>query len=485
MQVGKPAHSRFTMRTASALHLILASVLLAADWPQFRGVNSSGVSTDTGLPVEMNPTTNVVWKTELPPGHSSPVLVGDSIFLTAADDEKLWVFALDRSSGRIKWRREVPRPRKEELHKSNSSASPSAVSDGKNVYAFFTDFGLISFGPDGNERWRMPLGPFNNPMGMASSPVLSGNKLLQVCDQEEGSYFLAIDKDSGKTIWRAERPEFARGFSTPLLYQPPAGPQEVIIAGSFQLTSYEVDTGKRVWWTNGLTWQLKPTPVMTRDMIYVQGWAGNSDAGQQETVQPFEDAVRQMDADRDGLIAQSEIADPNLKKDWRQMDLDNDGKLNERDWRMYQARRGAVNALIAFKLGGKGDVTSSALVWKYHKSLPNVPSPLLYKSVIYMLKEGGILTALDPVNGSVLKQGRLMGALGQYFASPVAADDKIYALSEDGKLSVLKPGPEWEVLKVNDLDDSCHATPAIADGRLYVRTRSALYCFAQTGARLP
>ena len=117
--------------------------------------------------------------------------------------------------------------------------------------------------------------------------------------------------------------------------------------------------------------------------------------------------------------------------------------------------------------------------WRYQKSLPNVPSPLLYKDVLYLMKEGGILTALDPLTGKVLKQGRLQGALGDYFASPVAADDKVFTVSHEGKVTVLKPGGQWEVLAINDLGEDCNATPAIADGRLYIRTRSTLYCFGK------
>ena len=161
------------------------------------------------------------------------------------------------------------------------------------------------------------------------------------------------------------------------------------------------------------------------------------------------------------------------------MDLDRDGTLNERDWYFYRARRSAQNAVLAFRLGGQGDMTQKSFLWRYQKSLPNVPSPLLYKDVLYLMKEGGILTALDPLTGKVLKQGRLQGALGDYFASPVAADDKVFTVSHEGKVTVLKPGGQWEVLAINDLGEECNATPAIADGRLYIRTRDTLYCFGK------
>ncbi len=464
--------SLFILLTAFSLHSP------AAEWRQFRGPNASGVSEETNLPVEFGPKQNVIWKTPLPPGHSSPVLTEDRIFLTAVDDKKLFTFCLDRSSGKILWRREVPRDRDEKRHDSNTPASPSPVTDGKNVWVFFGDFGLISFGPDGNERWRMRLGPFNNPMGMGASPVLAGDKLLMNCDQESGSILLAVGKDDGKVRWRKERPDFTRGFSTPILYKPDRGALQALVTGSYRLVAYEVETGNPVWWLRGLTWQLKPTPVLGRDTIYIQGWAGGSDTGQQEQIPPFEEALRKMDKNQDGKLSKEET-DDSIRKDWDSVDLDRDGYLNERDWQLYQSRRSAQNALLAFRLGGREDMTEKSFLWRYEKSLPNVPSPLLYDNVLYMLKEGGILTSFDPATGKVLKQGRLNGALDQYFSSPVGADHKVYTSSQAGKISVLKAGGEWEILATNDLEDECYATPAIADQRLYIRTKGALYCFGK------
>lgn len=463
----------------STFLLLWTGWLCAEDWLQFRGPNGSGVSENRNLPVKFGPNENVVWKTPLPPGHSSPVIAGDHIFLTAFEGGKLFTFCLNRANGKILWRRESPRPREQELHKSNTPASPSPVSDGKNVYVFFTDFGAISYGPDGNERWRTPLGPFNNPFGMGASPVLAGDTLIQSCDAESGSFLVALDKNTGKQKWRVERPDFTRGFSTPVLYNPPGGPRQAILAGSYRLVSYEVETGKEVWWTSGLTWQLKPTPVLGDGMVYVLGWAGGSDTGQQEEVPEFASVLKQWDANHDGKLSKEEIPDEKITKDWRSFDLDNDGALDARDWRFYQTRRSAQNGLNAFRLGGTGDLSGKSLKWRYTKSLPNVPSPLLYQGVIYLMKEGGILTALDPATGEVLKQGRLTGAIGQYFSSPVAGDGKLYLASEPGNVAVVRAGRDWEILQVNDLDDECHATPAIVDGAIYLRTKSALYCFKQ------
>ncbi len=474
------------MRLSAILVAALSSALAwGADWPQFRGVNSSGVSTSTNLPTTFGPGQEL-WKTPLPAGHGSPIVVGDRIFLSAFDGPKIYLIGLERASGRELWRREVPRPRVQELHKSNSPASPTPTSDGQNVYAFFTDYGLVSYTHDGKERWRLPLGPFNNPFGQAASPVLSGTTLLQPCDAESGSFFVAVNKDTGKVKWRVERPEYTRGFSTPILYKPAKGPAQVLLAGSYQLTAYQVETGEVVWYSRGLTWQLKPTPVMDGENVYVLGWAGEADPGQQEEIPSFAATLEKLDADKDGKLSKDEVAGqyPKMPKEWISYDLDVDGTLGERDWKLFQSKRAVVNGIRAIKLGGSGDMTSS-IQWTYSKSLPNVPSPLLYNGVLYLVKDSGILTALDPKTGEVHKQGRLPGLQEPFFSSPVGADGKVFVLSEACKLAVLKAAPEWEVLAVNDFDDICHATPAIVDNIIYVRTRGALYAFgpATTASR--
>lgn len=462
------------------------SALAADDWSQFRGPNASGVANETGLPVNFGPDQNVVWKTKLPAGHSSPVLTAERIFVTAFDQNKLFVICLDRANGKILWQREVPKARAQELHKSNSPASPSPVTDGQNVYAFFTDFGLISFDVAGKERWRLPLGPFNNPFGMGASPILAEDKVLLNCDAETGSFFVAVDKNTGHVKWRVERPEATRGFSTPILFQPARGGLQALVAGSLRLSAYEVASGKEIWFVRGLTWQLKPTPVFGRDAMYISGWAGGADPGQQEDVPSFADAVQRYDANKDGQLTKAEITDPKFKSDTNELDLDRDGLMGERDWNAYRAKKAVQNGVLAYRLDRKqelrGDLTESHFMWRYQKALPNTPSPLFYQDVLYLMKEGGILTALDPKSGEVLKQGRLRDAPGDYYTSPVGADGKIYTVSEEGKVTVLKAGGNWEVLATNNLNDSCHATPAIAGGKIYLRTHGALYCFGNLAA---
>lgn len=453
----------------------------AGDWPQFRGANASGVSSTTGLPSEFGPDKLVLWKTGLPPGHSSPVLSANRIFVTAYDDSQLYVITLDRATGKILWRRALPRERKQELHKSNSPASPSVATDGTNAFAFFTDFGLVSYGADGEERWRVPLGPFNNPFGMGASPVLVGGSVIQVCDSETGSFIIAVDQKTGRKLWRVERPDMTRAFSTPVLYRPKEGDAQILVAGTNRFIAYDVRTGREIWWVNGLTWQMKPTPVVDGDIAYVLGWAGGADQGNQESLPDFAVVVKEMDANHDGKFSKDEL-NPAYKKDFEESDLDKDGFWSDWEWEKYRAKRLSVNSVMAVRLGGSGDMTERNVLWRYYKSLPNVPSPLLYQGVLYLMKEGGILTALDPATGAVLKQSRLKGAQDFYYSSPVGADGKIYASDQTGHVAVVRAGREWELLAVNDMDDEVFATPAPVDGRLYLRTRSALYCFGKAEA---
>lgn len=450
-------------------------------WSRFRGPNGTGVVDETGLPETFGPEENVVWKTDLPRGHSSPIFGKDSIFVTAYEEDRLLTYSLDRDTGRVKWRREVERAHEGTFHKANSPASPSPTTDGSNVFVFFGERGMLAYGPDGNELWRVELGPFNNPMGMGASPVYVDGKVIQICDSETGSFMLAVDAKTGQVAWRHDRPEAMRGFSTPVLWDPGDGTgQQFLIAGSYQLEGHSVETGDLVWFVRSLTWQLKPTPVIDGDIAYVLGWAGRADLGSQKEVADFAIVTADHDANKDGFLSQEEVAAfDDVKKigGWDNLDLDRDGLLGERDWRMYQSKSAVVNSMQAIRLGGKGNMTKEGVVWQHYRTLPNVPSPLLYEGIVYLVKDGGIVTALDAASGDVLKQGRLREAMERYFASPVAADGKIFAVSEAGNLSVIRPGKDWDVEKTIPMGDSVNATPVILDGKIYVRTWSALYCF--------
>ena len=456
---------------------LLFPVAFGADWTQFRGPNGIGVSPSSDVPARFDKQTNIVWRTELPPGHSSPVIGGEHIFVTAFEGKALLTICLDRASGNVLWKRRAPRNREEPFQSTNGPASPTPVTDGKNVYAFFGDFGLLSYGPDGGERWRLPLGPFNNANGHGSSPILADGKLVLICDQDTGSYLLAVDANSGRVAWKTMRPEYTRGYATPAMYRPKNGPAEIIVPGSYRIASYTLAAGEKLWWVGGMPWQLKSVPVIDGDRIFVNGWETEGDHPQRRKVPDFAEALAQYDKDGDGKLSPREA--PIQDAEWfGDTDLNHDGYIDEREWQYYQMRDSSENCLVAVRAGGRGDVTKTHVIWRYRKALPNTPSPLLYAGVIYLIRDG-ILTSVNPENGAVFKQARLRGALGRYWSSPVAADGKVFIASEEGKVVVLRAAPQWEILAVNSLDEDIFATPAIVDGRLYLRTHAALYCFAR------
>ncbi len=402
------------------------------------------------------------------------------MYVTAAEAGKLLTICLNREDGSVLWQREAPRSRTSELNRFNHPASPSPASDGANIYVFFADYGLLSYTPDGRERWRVPLGPFDNWMGMASSPIVADDKVVLVCDQDSGSFMIAVDRSSGNVIWRVERPEYTRGYSTPILYRPAGAPAQVIVPGSYQVGGYALDNGTRLWWVRGLAFEVKSLAVTDGAMLYVHGWTSTGDSAN-KPLPSFADSLARHDADADGRFSKDEAFLPMMRQRFDSyFDFDRDGFVDEGDWNNTRARLSARNGLVAVRLGGQGDLTESNLAWSYRRALPNVPSPLLYRDVLYLVKDGGILTTLNPQTGALYKQGRLTSALGRYWASPVAADGRVYVVSEEGLVTVLKASGDWEILATNDIGDETFATAAIAPGRIYFRTKAALHCFARS-----
>jgi len=488
--IKKKIDCHFTVHNFT-INLVLTTVLLlftitsmaqqkkyAVDWPQFRGPNGSGISPTTNLPVEFGPDKNVVWKTSLPTGHSSPILTKDHIFLTACDEEKLFTYCLNRDNGNIIWRKEAPRPRKEKIDNRNNPASPSPAIDGKRVYIFFPDFGLLAYDFKGNELWRFPLDPFNNMYGMGASPIIAENNVILVCDQNTDSYIIAVDKNSGKAVWKKERPEAKSGHSTPIVYTSTGGETEILVPGSFLLTSYSAKTGEKLWWVGGLSFEMKSTPVIKDDILYINGYATPlNQPDKQVTIPSFDQALAKYDADGNGQLIQQELPKESPYGWFSFVDITGDGFLDVEDWNYFQAALSSLNGMLAIRLGGKGDMTESNTVWQYHRSVPQLPSPLIYKNILYMLNDGGIVTTFKPENGEVIKQERLRGAGTKFYASPVAADDKVFIISLRGRVSVLKPDGSLEIMAINDMEEECYATPAFADSRIYLRTTKMLYCF--------
>jgi outer membrane protein assembly factor BamB len=405
------------------------------------------------------------------------VIAGGRIYLTAVEQNRLYTLGLESSSGRILWKQEVPRPRQEKLHTLNNPAAPTPVTDGDRVYAFFPDFGLLSYTRDGQERWRLPLGPFKNVYGIGASPVLADDVVVLVIDQAENSFIVAVDRIDGKVRWKKPRPEALSGASTPAVITRPADPSLILAPGSFRMDVYSARDGEAAWWVLGLPSEMKSVPVVAGDLVYISGFnTPENDPGKQVSLPTWQELLARDDANKDGAIQKEEVSDARTKKYWDFIDTARRGKIEESEWKLYRSVMAAENGLYAFKLGSRGDATSR-LVWKYQRSVPQLPSLLVYRDVVYMLNDRGVLTTLDAATGRMLRQERVRGLSENYYASPVAGDGKIFLASHQGVVPVLRAGGQGELLATNRLDEEIFATPAIADGRLYVRTVSGLYCF--------
>jgi outer membrane protein assembly factor BamB len=456
-----------------------------SNWTRFRGPNGSGVADDVGpLPTRFGPETNVVWTVPLPPGYSSPIVSGADLVITGVEEERLMTIALDRATGRERWRATIHAPRQEELDTRNHPASASpAVDDAGHVYVFFGDFGLVSYDAAGAERWRVPLGPFTNVYGMGASPLVAEGLVILVCDQQQGSFLLAVDSATGAVRWRTPRPEAKSGHSSPVLWTAEDGTRHVLVAGSFMVTGYDLLSGNRQWWVGDLPFEMKATPVLSGDTLFVQGYASPfNEADEQMVVEAWADTVEQHDHDGDGLISRDEFPHLRTRGYILYLDLDGDGAMNEEDWAYYRAAMASRNGMVAMRLGGAGDMTAQSLLWRYDRAVPQLTSPLLYQDVLYMINDGGIVTAFRPSTGELIDRQRLRGAVDDYYASPVAADGKVYFVGVSGKVAVAEvvAGGELQLTVVNDLGSPSAATPALAKGRLYVRTANALWAFGES-----
>lgn len=447
-------------------------------WTMFRGPNGSGVYETNGLPQELGPDTHVIWKVAVATGHSSPVLYGNRIFVTSCEDERLYTLCLDRKDGKTLWKKEAPRPRREKIDFRNNPASPSPVTDGKVVSVFFPDFGLLGYDISGKELWRVPLGPFNNNYGMGASPIMVDGSVVLVVDQNLNSYILAVDKITGKQIWKTARPEAQSGHSTPIVYSPAGGETQILVPGSFLLISYSADSGQKLWWTGGLCFEMKSIPVITDNLLFINGYGSPLNQPENQVRLPsFQEALKNYDGDKDGKLSQEELPDEPVYSWVDFVDLAKDGYIEEGDWSFFQAALASLNGMLAIRLGGKGDMTEHNIVWSYRRSVPQLPSPLLYKGVLYMLNDGGHVTTFKPESGEVINEGRLRRSGSKFYASPVASDNKVYIVSLKGKITVLKPDGSLDILAQGDLKEDCYATPAIDNGRIYIRTVNTLYCF--------
>jgi outer membrane protein assembly factor BamB len=397
-------------RQLVALVLLLVPVTgtLAGDWPQFRGPNGSGVSQETGLPIEWAQDSNIRWKAPLPgQGHSNPVIAGGKVFVTASSgyqQRRLHVLCLDQASGKQLWHRQFQSTGSTLCHPKSNMAAPTPVTDGKAVYALFGTGDLAALDADGNLLWYRSLArdypSRGNVNGMAASPVLWRDVLILPVDNIGDSFLAGVDVRTGENLWKTARPR-DHNWASPLLV-PQGERAQVVMSAIAGLSAYDVRSGKELWTCagNGFS-NTTSTPVLGDGLILVPN-------GTLVAVRPG-----------------TEKADPRV-------------------------------------------------VWQASQLRPNVSSPLYYDKRVYTLNPPNVLACADATDGKLLWQQRL--APGTYWSSPVAADGKIYAANDAGTTTVVRAGAEPKILARNTLDDSIIATPAIADGCLFLRSDRYVYC---------
>jgi outer membrane protein assembly factor BamB len=423
-------------------------------------------------------------------------LWGDRIFVTGFHKQKqlLEMLCLDRQTGRLVWRRAVPDVTKLEtsLHPTNGPATPTPATDGRNVYVYFGSYGLIAYDFDGKELWKRPLPAPGTAFGSGSSPILAQELLLLTC-QGKDPCLLAVQRETGATVWKKDHPRFGAAYSTPLLRR--SGEMtEVIHAQPRGVIAYNLKDGTELWWVGGLLGGGIPSLALGGNLLFAVAHFPGGDPDERMKFPSFDDLLKKYDTNKDGLLGQKEVPpdlvffdrgspDPKdnitMEDMFPVIDKNRDGQLSPSEWAEASERYGKFeSALVAIRPGGNGDVTKGQVAWKETRALPEVPSPLWYQDRLYVVKNGGIASCYEASSGRLVYRQRL-GADGFYYASLVAGDGKVYAASYNGVVVVIKAGDKCQVLARNKLGESIVATPALADGKVYVRTEANLYAFGE------
>ncbi|MCP4173772.1 MAG: PQQ-binding-like beta-propeller repeat protein [Fuerstiella sp.] len=423
------------------------AVAVENNWPQFRGTASRGVSSNEGLPAKWSATENVAWKTDLPGrGWSSPIVWGDRVFVTSvinsgtSEEPKKglyfggdrpdlpgsvhqWVvFCLDLMSGEVLWQRQVHEGKPQTaIHLKSSYASETPTTDGERVYAYFGNVGVFCFDFEGELLWEKRLEPHKtrNGWGTASSPVLHDNRLYLVNDNDEDSFLLALDSETGDEVWRTARAEKSN-WATPFIWKN-AHRVEIVTPGTGQVRSYSL--------SGELLWHFKGMSSITIAM-------------------PF---------DHNGLLYVSS------------------GYVGDRKSRpIYAIKPGAEGDITL----AEDEVSNDSIAWCQKMAGPYNPSTLIYEDRLYVLYDFGFIACFNPASGEPVFEKQRIPQGRAFTTSPWGYGGMVFCLNEDGVTYVMNSADELEILHRNTLaeDDMAMSTPAIAGDRLLIRTSARVYC---------
>lgn len=468
------------------------------NWPQFRGINCSGISAeDQNPPVSFGPDKNILWKTSLPEGYSSPCIWGDCIFITGIEEKGilLKLLCIDRMDGTIRWEENIAVEEFEKIHAIGNPATATPSTDGERIYFYFGSYGLLCYDFNGEQQWKLPMPIPRSRHEMGTSPIVTGDLVILNCigDQNDPR-LLAINKHDGSIVWKHSLPKVKNNirdsYSTPIIYK-----EEVIIYASDEVAAYNINTGDKVWSFGIDVADAVCTPVLGKDILYTVSHSTMGNPSMLAQFPDFMEFAAKYDQNGDLLLDKEEIKDfqfllyPEMPEipgynvpimyvmGW--WDVNKDTYIDSTEWKNkaegWKARY-ERQGLRAIKLGGKGDISLDYYLWGQTEDVPYLSSPILYKNHFYMIKNGGIISCFQAESGKLLYREKLGGS-GMYFASPIAANGMIYIAALNGIVSVFEAGNELNVLSQNDLDEKIMATPAVVDNKLYIRTANSLYAF--------
>jgi outer membrane protein assembly factor BamB len=306
--------------------------------------------------------------------------------------------------------------------------------------------------------------------------LIVGDRIILCQDHDLGSFLMAIDKNSGKVIWKTDRSEFPRNYCSPILWDN-AGKMQIVIAATLRIVGYDLESGKEAWTVRGISRMVSCSPTIGDDgNLYVAGWAAGGDDGERISADPYE-SVAYKDTDKSGTLEESELKEGPIHQRFSQVDRNKDGKITPAEYEYFRSLfADGKNLILSIKPGAKGEATDTHVVWRHARLVPFCASPLYVNGLIFTVKDGGVLQCLNAKTGKSLKQLRLE-ASDSYYASPVSGDGKIYLSDEVGRVTVISATDKAEVLHTADFKEDVYATPALVDGKIYLRTAKALYCF--------
>lgn len=409
-----------------ALSVIESQGLRADNWPAWRGPLGTGISSERRLPLHWSTNQNILWRAPLPEaGNSTPVVWNQRIFLTQANHERRTVMCFDRKDGDLLWEEGPAYSRTETTHESNPHCASSPVTDGKRVIAWFGSAGLYCYDFQGREMWRCDLGPQHHLWGWGASPILHGDLCVLNFGPGKRTFLIALNKKSGKVVWRIDepggdsgenkpgqdKPEWIGSWSTPIVIKA-AGREELVLTWPKRVAAFDPNTGREFWTCAGLNQLVYTSP------------------------------------------------------------------LYEPDKQLIVAMGGFMGMALAVEAGGTGDVTATRRRWHHPKTKQRIGSGVIHAGHIYILNDPGIAECFELETGKLVWEERLKGpaAKSDNWSSMISADDRLYAINQGGDAFVLKASPRFEVLATNSIGEMTISSLAASHGDLFIRSYRNLWC---------